>query len=308
MIKDIMLLSFQSHDGTTIKLDGNFTAIVGSSNSGKSSIFRALKLVSQNSGSAASMVTHGAKQFQIAVGTDDNHTVRMFRGKSLSTYEIDGTEYAKCGVGTPEIVERTLHLSALNFASQFDVPFMVAESPTEVAARISELTGSETLRAAAREANRLRLEVSAKAKDRRSKLTEILDVLKVELPAFKAAEAAWETAQAKADQAKVLHERAYELRATANRLRGLQIWVEQNTAVVGNPDAALTLLDQASIKLIQSIEIRSLAKKIEDDFVACESFDRAISDLEGSMKRSQVELSTIMEGLTVCPTCLQTIG
>jgi exonuclease SbcC len=58
MIQSIVLRNFQAHKNTEISLDKGITAIVGSSDSGKTSILRAFYWVLQNKPSGIQMVSY----------------------------------------------------------------------------------------------------------------------------------------------------------------------------------------------------------------------------------------------------------
>lgn len=315
MVCDVALRNFQSHENTHIDFDDGFTAIVGSSNSGKSSIFRAIRLVVNNSASAASMVRSGESSLDVTLVNDFAEAVKITRGKSLSEYLVvdankpgEDQEYKKCGVKTPEIVSQALKLSDLNFASQFDVPFMVAESPTEVAARISELTGSETLRAAVREANRLRTQITSDLKDRRLRLSDTIDTLKDQLPALKAAEQRWEAANDLVDVAGALYRRSQQIRALALGARAHQDWLKHHSVVIGDPDKATDTLNKASWCRDSSRRLRAVADDITYHAEEANKAYCAAEDLIGKQLSHEAQLNQLMEDMDICPICLRSMN
>jgi hypothetical protein len=87
MLKSIEIIDFESHEHTVIKdLPETLAMIVGVSNSGKSSIVRALKLASFNQFDPAS-IRIGKNKCTVIV-TTERGTVKVTRGPKINTWEI----------------------------------------------------------------------------------------------------------------------------------------------------------------------------------------------------------------------------
>lgn len=166
-LERLRITNFQSLAKADIEL-GGLTVIVGPSNSGKSALLRALKAVVRNVNSP-SAVRVGKTVFTASVDFDDT-TVSIERGKSQSTYRITvptGQEevYTKAGRTVPDDVQGMLALPLpegpdLVFSSQIDPPFLLSETGSVAAKILGDLTNVSRLHAAAREANRRRLEAA----------------------------------------------------------------------------------------------------------------------------------------------------
>lgn len=166
-IERLKVNNFQSISNADLEL-GSFTVIVGPSNSGKSALLRALRAVVRNVNSP-SAVRVGHKVFTAAVEYS-GHQVSIERGKSQSTYRAvlpSGSEevYTKAGRAVPEDVQKILDLPLpegpdLVFSTQIDPPFLLAETGSVAAKMLGDLTNVSKLHAAAKEANRRRLEAS----------------------------------------------------------------------------------------------------------------------------------------------------
>jgi exonuclease SbcC len=166
-IDRLAVRNFQSVESADLAL-GGFTVIVGPSNSGKSAVLRALKAVVRNvSSPAAVRVGKTAFTAQVTFGATD---VSIERGKAQSTYRVslpDETEevFTKAGRTVPEEVQKIMGLPLpdgpdITFSTQIDPPFLLAETGTTTAKILGDLTNVSRLHAAAREANRRRLEAS----------------------------------------------------------------------------------------------------------------------------------------------------
>lgn len=172
MINELEVKGFQSLHDIDLKLD-RFTVIVGPSGSGKSALTRALKTLTGNA-RGDSFITHGMNQCSIVARTDRG-TVALFRGKKNEYTLIpeggNPKSYTKLAGNVPEEVTEFLGLSPkdpLNFASQFDMPYLLTASPAEVARTLGELTNVSTIFEASREANRRRLAASSMLKTRQA--------------------------------------------------------------------------------------------------------------------------------------------
>lgn len=157
MLSTLQVRGFQSLADVTIEL-GAFTVVVGASNSGKSALRRALEGLATNA-SATGKLRTGDDLITVAVATDDGHAVVWEKGPKRNAYALatpDGTEVVQDKPGstvTPEVAA-VLGLDALNFADQFDAPYMLTLSPTAAAKELGVLTNVSALYDGIREATR----------------------------------------------------------------------------------------------------------------------------------------------------------
>lgn len=157
MLTALRVRGFQSLADVSIEL-GAFTVVVGASNSGKSALRRALEGVATNA-SATGKLRTGAELIRVEVATDDSGAVAWEKGPKRNAYAVltaDGTELVQDKPGssaTPE-VGAVLGLDALNFADQFDQPYLLTLSPTAAAKELGVLTNVSALYDGIREATR----------------------------------------------------------------------------------------------------------------------------------------------------------
>lgn len=175
----VSIRNFQSLRQVDLDL-GKLTVIVGSSSSGKSALVRALRALTSNV-RGSDYVSVGQRSAAISVRLGDTG-VSLQRGEGVGKYEIRtenerGDELAevftKLAGGVPELVTKALNIppdSTLNFAGQFDPPYLLTDSGAAVARTLGELTNVSTILEAVREANRRRLAASSALKLRRADL------------------------------------------------------------------------------------------------------------------------------------------
>jgi exonuclease SbcC len=184
MLSRVSVRDFQSLKSLDLEV-GGFTVISGPSNSGKSALLRAVRMVAENVDRPSSIVRHGAKQASAGLLFETGQ-VAIVRGKAKSEYILgtgshrDSAErrYPKAGKDVPEDVAAFLRFAevegeSLSFAFQFDRPFLLDDPATQVAKVFGDLTNVNVLFAAVREANRRRLETGARLKVRRQQLEEL---------------------------------------------------------------------------------------------------------------------------------------
>lgn len=146
MLEKITLKNFQAHKESTIEFSDGITAIVGSSDSGKTSILRALYWLLQNKPNGIQMVSYwnrkkdGTPKEDTTVSIQiDDHTITRVRNQERNGYDMDSKELSAIGRGVPESITDFLNLSDINISKQFDAHFLLSESAGEVARRLNEM-------------------------------------------------------------------------------------------------------------------------------------------------------------------------
>lgn len=116
MIKKVIMKNFQSHEDTVIQFGDKLNLIVGMSNSGKSSIIRALSCCVANRWQKEQVRT-GFTYCQVEVHTEKGY-VRCQRGQGINRWVVyDGTEqkqYKSIGTNVPQEVPYILGMGQRN--------------------------------------------------------------------------------------------------------------------------------------------------------------------------------------------------
>ena len=142
MIKQIQINNFQSHQDTRLSLDPGVNVIVGSSDSGKSAIIRALRWIIQNKVPANFRSTWGGDT-QIVLSSDN--IITRSRTNKDNAYSLEGQEYKSFNKDIPEEVERTLNFSDINTQFQMDSPFLLSKSAGEVARTLNKIVNLDAI-------------------------------------------------------------------------------------------------------------------------------------------------------------------
>lgn len=140
MIKSLRLKNFESHENSYLEFDKGFNIICGLSDTGKSSIVRALALITDNSFDKA-MVSLGSAYCEIEVVTERG-SVTCQRGEEINRWIVvdeDGKKhlFEKIGRNVPELASRILGMKEKtwgkkltelpNFIFQNEKHYMVSE-------------------------------------------------------------------------------------------------------------------------------------------------------------------------------------
>lgn len=193
MIREIEVSNYQSLHDLNISL-GRFTVITGRTGAGKSGLVRALKALVFNA-RGTSYITRGEKQCSVSMsGDEDSGGNSLWRAViqrgSKDQYQLETVlppeqdaegdfsqvkVFTKLAGKVPEAVSDTLRLGDINFASQFDKPYLLDSTGGDVARVLGKLTNVTVLFRAAQEANRRRLQVSGELKTRQADLASLAE-------------------------------------------------------------------------------------------------------------------------------------
>lgn len=183
-IEQIDLVNFQSHERTSLTLSPGVNVIVGPSDSGKTSILRALRWCLFNEPAGVEFVREGETEVSVTVRFRDGIAVTRRRTKSKNQYvlkdqEGEETVFEGFGKNVPEEVEDALGIRKvflddkkafpLNFSDQLDGPFLLQETDAYKAQAIGRMVGidilDEAMRDAQRDVKQLALEKSVAERD-----------------------------------------------------------------------------------------------------------------------------------------------
>lgn len=166
MIKQLIIHNFQSHADTVLDLDLGVNLITGQSDSGKTAIIRALKWLATNRPLGDGFRSWDSKDAtSVSVLLDDESLLTHRPSKYILTKNLEVSEWNAVGTGVPETVQQTLNISDLSWQSQMDPPFLLSDSPGEVARTLNEVADLDKIDSTLVNINRM-------ARDNRQQLTE----------------------------------------------------------------------------------------------------------------------------------------
>lgn len=306
MITQLSVRNFQSLRNVDMEL-GSFTVIVGASSSGKSALMRAFRAVSSNV-RGTNVITRGQKQMAISVRTD-SHLVTLERSEATGTYRLaDGSQelaFTKLNGGVPDAITSALRIepvpsngSSINFASQFDKPYLLDESGAVIARELGELTNVRAIFEAVRSANRIRNNAASTLRTREEDLKQ----LKTRMSEFSGLpERLKLVAEVTEEQ-----ERARKLQTAVDRLGTLTRYLVDagqmlaKAAVVEPPD-----IDPVRELLTPHQRLRTLITEIEAADEKVIHAQVLMLGVKHRVSQLEQELATLLRDAGVCPTCGQ---
>ena len=311
MLERVIIQNFQSLKKLDLEL-GKFTVIVGPSSSGKSAFLRAMRGLASNI-RGSSVITSGEKSLAISL-YKEKEIVTLKKtataGKYLVTDRETGEEkpFTKLAQKVPEGVTEVLNIqpvttteASINFAGQFDKPYLLGESASQVAKVLGDLTNVSSIFEAVRLANKKKLAVSALLKTRQSDFNQLKE---------EAAEFAGLATRRKAlAEAESLLEEATELRARQRQLQGVL------SSLIVSEGVLASLVEFPEVPSLDELEALQLDYlKFKNSIVAWAKALKAEKEAEAALelaisteKESHELLHSKLQEVGKCPTCDQII-
>lgn len=138
MIKSLGIQNFQSHRDSSLEFSPGVNVIVGTSDSGKTAVLRALKWVINNRPSGEAFRSTWGGDTSVSIEVDDK-AIERFKSSKSNLYFVNEQEYEGFGTKVPDEVQKILNIDETNLQAQFDAPFLISESPGEVAAYFNKI-------------------------------------------------------------------------------------------------------------------------------------------------------------------------
>lgn len=152
MINKISIQNFQSHKNTELHFEKGVNVIIGSSDSGKTAIIRALRWLMWNKPGGDSFRSYWGGDTVVSAKIDK--TV-ISRGKGTSNlYEVDDTLFTGFGTNVPDEIQKVFNISEINLQQQLDTPFLLTESPGNVAKHFNKIAKLDKIDTATSELKR----------------------------------------------------------------------------------------------------------------------------------------------------------
>ena len=301
--------NFQSLKDVSVDL-GKFTVVVGASSSGKSAFIRSLKTIVSNPRSS-SFVTHGEKFSSLTLYRDDGTEVLFEKGEGHGRYVVSRgdlrEEYTKLGGDVPDAVSSALGIlpvetgkQSLNFAGQFDRPYLLDETGSVVARVLGELTNVTKIFDAVREASRRKQNASSLVRTRSEDLAR-LNLKKQQFVSLRGQLEAVEQAEKLLQTAEDVSSRVARLRRLVLDIDMAESYLEDSSSVEV-PDISVVLAARDRLDSYTSLiaDMRAAADRVKRS-------DEALVSSASSLKDKTEELRAVLVEAGTCPTCDQPI-
>lgn len=172
-----MIKNFQSHKNTEINFDDNLNIIIGTSDSGKSSIIRAFRWVIENRPSGEAFRSWWGGDTVITIETTEGCLSRI-RTDKKNLYKLNGNEFKAINQDVPDEVKQFLNLSNINLQQQAEQFFLIDETPGQVARYFNEIAGLEKIDTSISNVKRWVRELEQNKKYKKQEITKLQEEIK----------------------------------------------------------------------------------------------------------------------------------
>jgi DNA repair protein SbcC/Rad50 len=152
MLESIHIKNFQSHKDTKLELHLGINAIIGTSDTGKSSILRAIKFLSSNRPRGTAFISHGKDESEVQLKFDGT-TITRKRGKKTNSYELGNQSFDVVKSDVPEEITQFLNFSDTTIQSQHDKYFLLQDTAGEVAKKLNKVADLDIIDYVMKEVN-----------------------------------------------------------------------------------------------------------------------------------------------------------
>lgn len=153
VINKININNFQSHQDSELQLDVGVNVIVGSSDSGKSAILRALNWVVNNRPSGDSFTNYESDFCRVAMIVN-GYLVERYKDKKNNCYVLDKEEFKAFNKDVPEPIKKIINLSKINFQYQMDSPFMISLTGGQITKELNSIANIDCIDETIKEINK----------------------------------------------------------------------------------------------------------------------------------------------------------
>lgn len=144
MIKKLEIQNFQAHKDTTLEFSPGVNIIVGSSDSGKSSLIRALRWAVYGKPRGDSVRSWWGGNTSVTITVEEGFATRL-KTNALNQYTTQDIEFNAIGHEVPQEVVDLLNFEDMNLQQQADAPFLFSETAGEVAQHFNRMANLEKI-------------------------------------------------------------------------------------------------------------------------------------------------------------------
>jgi exonuclease SbcC len=141
MISAISLTNYQSHKSSKLEFCESLNCIVGTSDSGKTAVLRALKWILTNRPLGNEFQSNWGGKTEVILTTKEGNTITRSQSESGNdkTYIVNDTILKAFGTDVPSEVLKVLNMDSINCQYQLDSPFLLTSTPGEVASHWNKI-------------------------------------------------------------------------------------------------------------------------------------------------------------------------
>jgi predicted ATP-dependent endonuclease of OLD family len=148
MLKRIRAKYFRSHEDTTLDFAPGLNGIIGSGQSGKTNLLRALFLVKNYRPLGFRYHSDFTDEEKTSVHTIfDDADIYFEKGKESKSakYKLNGKTFSTLNRQVPDEVINAINMDSLNIHDEYSPPFLITSSASEISKAINQATRMENI-------------------------------------------------------------------------------------------------------------------------------------------------------------------
>jgi DNA repair ATPase RecN len=281
---------------------GQFTVVTGPTGAGKSAVIRALRLAVFNQ-KGTSFIRHGQKSCKVMLADSDGLALVLVRGgRDAYVLDVLGEQktFTKLGGQVPAEIAELLNFSELNFAGQFDRPYLLDSSGGQIARMLGKLTNVDLVFEAARRGYAQKQEMARRLRSTQAELEQLTEQAEryADLPARLAAMAEAEKHAETCQRGRERMARLFALMKDA--VNGAEAVAEARGGVQAVQPPSLDTLDSLVARRDRLGDLLYEALQARNAIVSAEAIIGALREQEITA-HDQVHDALVEAG--TCPTC-----
>ena len=138
MLTEVELTNFQAHRSRSLTFSPNVNVIVGPTNAGKSSVFRAIRWLVEHK-PITGLQTFGEDHTEVTIASEVGRVTRFKHPSEGYGNKVADATFVACATKQPSEVQATLGLSEINLQGQHDPPFLLSLSPGQMAKELNRI-------------------------------------------------------------------------------------------------------------------------------------------------------------------------
>ena len=310
MIHTLSIHNYQSHKETHLVLSKGINVIVGVTDSGKSSILRAVEWAAKNQPSTGDPSWWSKGKMEVELGFDDCIVRRIKKGAS-NLYELeypntDGEmekhSFKSFRTEVPEEIQTAINMGPVNWQGQYDSHFLLSDTAGEVARRLNEVAHLEDI-------DITTSNLSGMIRTNNAKI-EVLE--EQDLPELREQVQQYsylERLEKLVEKQERLQNKQQKLVENKAHLHGILCSIKLKKTLISRAENVLRIREEVE-KLVLLVEEQEKIHRVLSDLESLLSevwrYKTKVTDLEEHVKERKAKLKETMPD--VCPLCEQEIS
>lgn len=292
MLERIEIENFQSHKKTDLKFVPGVNVIIGSSDSGKSAILRAINWVVSNRPLGDSFRSEWGGDTKVKIHTYDKQEIERNKSAGKNEYILNGQILKAFGTEVPEEVVNALKMDSYNIQSQMDPPFLLSHTPGEAARMLNKAASIDDIDIVISGISSSLTRINNNIKYKEKQLAEYKDKIK-QYENLSNIEELVEEVEALEKQRGILIEREKALSLILSKVKRVKLELRKSEHIPTLLETVLAVEKEFNLyqaQLTQSelvCRIRQRIKNIHDLLDKTENVEKAINILNEAMMQDK---------------------